>query len=152
MLTIHLTPEVRAVITNACQRSGLRETGGMLFGEHLSEDTFRVVEATVAGTGTVASFMRGILNGLSQLERFFRRTKRNYRRFNYLGEWHSHPSFELYPSTTDDRTMFDIVNDSGTGARFAVSLIVKLVDQDLEASAFVYFPGDERQDGRALIQ
>jgi proteasome lid subunit RPN8/RPN11 len=147
MLTIHLTPEVRAVITAACKRSGVRETGGMLFGEHVSEDVFRVMEATVAGTGSMASFVRGILDSLRQLDRFFHRTRRDYQRFNYLGEWHSHPSFELQPSTTDDRTMFDIVNDPGTGARFALSLIVKLIDEDLEARAFVYFPGDERQDG-----
>jgi len=147
MLTIHLTPEVRAVIADACRRSGIRETGGMLFGEHVSEDVFRVVEATVAGTGSMASFVRGVLDDLKQLDRFFHRTKRDYRRFNYLGEWHSHPSFELHPSATDDRTMFAIVNDPGTGARFALSVIVKLVDQDLAARAFVYFPGGERQDG-----
>jgi len=120
----------------------------MLFGEHVSEDVFRVVEATVEGAGSVANFVRGIINSLGQLERFFHKTKRDYRRFNYLGEWHSHPSFVLYPSATDDQTMFDIVNDPATGARFALSLIVKLVDHNLEVRAFVYFPGDERQDGR----
>ena len=129
-------------------RSGIRETGGMLFGEHVSADAFRVLEATVAGTGGVASFVRGILDGLKQLDRFFHRTKRDYKRFNYLGEWHSHPSFALVPSATDDHTMFQIVNDSTTNARFVVSLIVKLVDQQLEANAFAYFPGNNRQDAR----
>ncbi len=146
MLTIQLTPEVRQVMANACKRSGRRETGGMLFGEHVSEDVFCVVEATVSGTGSVASFVRGILGGLKQLERFFQRTKRDYRRFNYIGEWHSHPSFKLYPSATDDRTMFEIVNDPGTRARFALSIIVKLVGENLEARAFAYFPRAERQD------
>lgn len=146
MLTIHLTPEVRAVIAAACVRSGRDETGGMLFGEHLSEDVFRVIEATVAGTGTVASFVRSLMNGLGQLERFFHRTRRDYRRFNYLGEWHSHPSFELYPSRRDDQTMFELVNDASTGARFALSLIVRVVDRQLEVRAFVYYPGDERED------
>lgn len=150
MLRIHLTPEVRAVISNACKRSGIRETGGMLFGEHVSEDVFRVLEATVAGTGSMASFVRGVFDGLKQLDRFFHRTKRDYRRFNYLGEWHSHPSFELYPSATDDRTMLDIVNDPGTGARFALSVIVKHVDQVLEARGFIYFPNGERQDANIV--
>ena len=151
MLTIHLSPEARTAITSACRRSGPRETGGMLFGEHLSEDVFRVVEATVAGTGTVSSFVRGILTGLGHLDRFFRRTRRDYQRFNYLGEWHSHPSFALYPSTTDDRTMLDIVNDPRTGARFAVSLIVKLSDGEILANAFAYFPGSEREDARVML-
>jgi integrative and conjugative element protein (TIGR02256 family) len=135
---------------DACKGSGVRETGGMLFGEHVSEDAFRVVEATVAGTGSVATFVRGLLDSLRQLDRFFHRTKRDYRRFNYLGEWHSHPSFDLYPSATDDRSMFDIVNDPGTGARFALSLIVRRVNQDLEVKAFVYFPDGERQDGEVV--
>jgi len=150
MVTIHLTTEVYEVIKRACRRAGIRETGGMLFGEHLSENEFCVVEATVAGTGTVASFTRGILNGLGRLERFFRRTNHDYLRFNYLGEWHSHPSFELSPSASDDRTMFDIVNDPATSARFALLLIVKLADQNLETRAFVYFPHDERHDDHVV--
>lgn len=150
MLTIQLTPEVRAVLIGACKRSGIRETGGMLFGEHVSEEAFRVVEVTVAGTGSVASFVRGVLDSLRQLDRFFHRTKRDYRRFNYLGEWHSHPSFALYPSSTDDSTMFDILNDPGTGARFAVSIIVRLEGDDLAAQAFTYFPGTVREDASVV--
>ena len=152
MLTIHLSPEAQTAITNACRRAGARETGGMLFGEHLAEDVFRVVEATVAGTGTASSFVRNIFTSIGHLNRFFRRTRHDYRRFNYLGEWHSHPSFALSPSTADDRAMFEIVNDPGTGARFAVSLIVRLRGGVLQASAFAYFPGQERDEtGVALF-
>lgn len=147
MLTIHLPADVGAAITGACQRAGSNETGGMLFGEHLAEDQFRVVEATVAGTGSVARFIRRVAGGLVQLERFFRRTERDYVRFNYLGEWHSHPSFALSPSGPDDIAMFEIVDDPTTGARFAVSIIVKLLsDRTLEARAFAYFGGRQRQD------
>lgn len=124
----------------------------MLFAEHVDEDAFRVVEATVSGQGSVASFLRGIADGLVRLERFFRRTRRDYRRFNYLGEWHSHPSFALSPSSRDDETMFEIVNDSSTGARFAVSLIVKLVDDRIHGEAFVYFPEGERQVGSVRFE
>jgi len=123
----------------------------MLFGEHVSEDVFRIVEATVAGTGSVAAFVRTVLDSLRQLDRFFSRTNRDYRRFNYLGEWHSHPSFALSPSATDDRTMCEIVNDPATGAQFALSLIVKLVDQRLEAKTFVYFTGGKRQDADVVF-
>lgn len=146
MLTIELTREAERVILDACRRAGLRETGGMLFGEHVSDDVFRVVEVTVAGTGSLASFVRGLLDGLKQLEGFFRRTRRDYQRFNYLGEWHSHPSFELYPSATDDTTMFDIVDDPSTGARFAVSLIVSMDGENLTVRGFAYFPKGDRED------
>jgi hypothetical protein len=120
----------------------------MLFGEHVSSEEFMVVEATIAGTGSIASYVRGLVRSLARLERFFSRTKHNYTRFNYLGEWHSHPSFELFPSVIDDRTMFEIVNDPAVGAHFAVSIIVKLIDAKLQARAFVYYPGTRREVGR----
>lgn len=93
-----------------------------------------------------------LVGGLARLESLFKRTKHDYRRFNYLGEWHSHPSFALYPSGTDNETMFDIVNDPNTGARFAVSLIVKIVDDRLDVRAFAYFPGREREDALVVLE
>jgi len=118
----------------------------MMFGEHIAHEDFRVVEATIARTGTFATFLRNLAGSLPRLDAFFRRTHHDYRRFNYLGEWHSHPSFALTPSGTDDATMFDIVDDPGTGARFAMSMIVKLGADGLEVRAFAYFPGGERVD------
>lgn len=145
MLKIRLPPDVRNAIAAACRRAGTRETGGMLFGEHLGPNDFRIVEATVEGMGTLAGFLRRVGAALVRLESFFRRTHRDYRRFNYLGEWHSHPSFALHPSTIDDATMFDIVNDPETEARFAVSLIVKLNENQLAGAAFAYYPPNERE-------
>lgn len=151
MLTIRLPPDVQRTMTEACRRAGRRETGGMLFGEHVGPDDFRVVEATVAGVGSFASFVRALVGTVSRLETFFRRTKRDYRRFNYLGEWHSHPSFALRPSAPDDDAMFDIVNDGSTGALFAVAVIVK-VDATLDAAAFVYFPPRAREDAQVVFE
>lgn len=145
-LTIRLPRDVRAVIESACRETGSRETGGMLFGEHVAEGDFRILQATRAGTGSFARFVRRLADGLGQLEKFFHNSNRNYVRFNYLGEWHSHPSFSLEPSSPDDMTMFAIVNDPTTGARFAVSLIVKLLaDGTLDARSFAYFSGGARQ-------
>jgi hypothetical protein len=124
----------------------------MLFGEHVAAGEFKVVEATVAGVGSFARFIRIVTDGLAHLEQFFRRTKRDYTRFNYLGEWHSHPSFPLSPSGPDDTAMFDIVGDPATGARFAVSMIVKLPGPVLEARAFAYFPTGERQDCELVFE
>lgn len=130
----------------ACRKAHPNETGGMLFGEHVAEDTFRVAEATVAGAGSFARFVRGLRNSLSRLEQFFHRTRHDYQRFNYLGEWHSHPHFVLRPSTEDDATMSDTVNDPQTNARFAVSLIIKLSDDALAVAGFVYYPGSDREN------
>lgn len=151
MLTIRLPRSVQRVMTNACRHAGRRETGGMLFGEHLGPDDFRIVEATVAGTGGFASFVRGVIDGMPLLDSFFRKTKRDYRRFNYIGEWHSHPSFPLRPSGPDDDAMFDIVKDATTGALFAVSIIVR-VNVQLEAAAFAYYACGIRDDADIVIE
>ena len=132
------------MIERACRLAGTRETGGMMFGEHVGHDDFRLLEVTVAQTGTFATFLRNLAGSLPRLDAFFRRTHRDYQRYNYLGEWHSHPSFALVPSSTDDATMFDIVEDPKTGARFAMSMIVRLGTDGLEVGAFAYFPDGER--------
>lgn len=150
MLTIYLPHSVSEKIVAACARARIRETGGMLFGEHLADDEFRVVDVTVAGQGSFASFVRAISDVVGLLEKFFVQTKRDYQRFNYLGEWHSHPSFALIPSGTDDSTMRSIVDDPSTNARFAVSMIVKLIGGELHASALVYFRAGRREVCRVV--
>ncbi len=144
MLTIHLSPEVVSTIRDACRRAGTFETGGMLLAEHASEDVFRVIEATTAPMGLFASFVRVLADGLTRLEEFLKGKKHDYTRFNYLGEWHSHPSFAIQPSRTDDATMREIIGDPATNALFVVLLIVRLHAGDLQAGAWGYFPTGER--------
>ena len=140
-------------MTEALQKAGRRETGGILMGEHVSEDTFRVVGITVQlQLGTLASFVRALSEVKSALLRFFRRTKHEYSRFNYLGEWHSHPSFALEPSLRDRESMFQIVQDPVVGARFAVLVIVRLYSKDLRAAAFVFHPGGTLERANILSE
>ncbi len=152
MLTIRVGPDAVAALRTACERAGVRETGGMLFGAHVGGDEFSVVEATVHVVGRFASFVRVVTDGFARLDQFFRRTRRDYARFNYLGEWHSHPSFALHPSSTDDETMVDIVADPTTRALFVVLIIVKLEEGVLRAGAWAYFPEAPRRTCRVLIE
>lgn len=150
MLTIHLPPDALTTIKTACERAGSRETGGMLFGEHVEQDTFRIVEATVHAVGRFASFVRVVTDGFARLDAFFRRTRHDYTRFNYLGEWHSHPSFAVHPSNTDDASMQGIVDDTRTRALFVVLLIVKIEDGELVSGAWAFFPNENRQTCRVV--
>ncbi len=105
-------------------------------GEHVQEEVFAVRDLTVQFEGGgFASFVRSIRNILIPLERFFRRTGNQYRRFNYLGEWHSHPSFSTQPSCRDLETVRDIVEDEGVGANFAILMILRLDGEKVQASA-----------------
>ena len=62
-------------------------------------------------------------------------------RFNYLGEWHSHPSFEPLPSDTDIRTMQSLVEDPDVGVNFLVLMVCRMASGrgrvlELTATAF----------------
>jgi proteasome lid subunit RPN8/RPN11 len=134
--------EIEQKLINQLKKADKREIGGILMGEHLSEGVFRIKAVTVQGhTGTYATFVRVVKDIINPLRRFFYETNHHYTRFNYLGEWHSHPSFVPRPSKRDNETMWSILDDPQTGANFAVLLIVRLTKAgELEGTATVYLP------------
>ena len=145
--------DVRGRLEGALRSAGRRETGGVLMGEHVSEGVFRVKDLTVQRSGTFASFVREVGATLTPLRRFFRETGRNYNRYNYLGEWHSHPSFTTEPSCTDSESMWRIVEDPVVGANFAVLLIVRLGGEGkLEGSATAYLPGRRKLEASLVAE
>ncbi len=108
------------------RRAGAREIGGVLMGEQLGPNRFRIVDFSVdSSTGSIAHFVRTPELHQEALRSFFERTGSDYRRFNYLGEWHSHPSFSVRPSSEDIASMSDLVHGE-RNIGFAVLLIVRL--------------------------
>ncbi|MCT4372029.1 Mov34/MPN/PAD-1 family protein [Yangia mangrovi] len=106
--------------------SGSREIGGILMGEEIGDQVFQIVDFSVdTSRGTRAQFVRDADHHDEALSAFFERTGSEYGRFNYLGEWHSHPSFNVDPSLQDVRAMQDLVDGSG-GVDFAVLFISRL--------------------------
>jgi [CysO sulfur-carrier protein]-S-L-cysteine hydrolase len=109
------------------RKAGQREIGGMLMAEQLVRDHFRIVDFSLdAFSGSHTRFRRDAKTHQKTLDEFFQRTGRDYQRFNYLGEWHSHPSFSVQPSVEDIETMTDIVENGSSAITFAVLLIVRL--------------------------
>lgn len=107
-------------------RAGRREIGGMIMGEDLGNQRFQIVDFSVdAVSGTRSNFVRNAAQHDEALAAFFNRTGADYERFNYLGEWHTHPSFSVHPSLQDVHAMQDLVDGSG-GVRFAFLLIARL--------------------------
>jgi hypothetical protein len=81
------------------------------------------------------------LEALGRLLAFFEHANHDYERFNYIGEWHSHPCFAPEPSLRDDASMRQIVEDPQVGAHFVVLLVVKLdTAGQLLATAHTYLP------------
>jgi [CysO sulfur-carrier protein]-S-L-cysteine hydrolase len=131
-------------LQHALQQAGVREIGGQIFGEQLAPSNFRVAELTIqAQRGSIARFWVDLVQAARDARRFFQRTNRDYQRFNYLGEWHSHPSFAVRPSTKDKESMWSIVDDPDFPAGFAVLLIVKLRDGHIERKAWLF---DDRRN------
>ena len=109
----------------------------MLFGEIITPDELRIAAATVSGTGGTASFTRHSHGSLRRLKRFLAQHGNDHGRYNYAGEWHSHPRFALGPSVRDAISMRGIL-DEVPYARFAALLIVRLQLDQLETRAFVW--------------
>jgi proteasome lid subunit RPN8/RPN11 len=145
-MRVLLPRDVAEKLAFALRDTGRREVGGVLMGEHVSDGVFRVKDLTVQRRGgTFASFVREVRTALVPLRRFFVETGHDYIRYNYLGEWHSHPSFPAEPSRRDSETMWRIVDDPAVGANFAVLLIVRLgAEGELEGSVTAYLPGRRR--------
>ena len=140
MLTVTVPPEVQVKLRVALVRAGRSECGGVLMGEHMGENQFTVRELSVQASGSFARFMRDIRSATKALKLFFKR-EGDHRRFNYLGEWHSHPSFSTQPSATDHDSMVQIATDPKVGANFVVLLIFRLTTaEELEGSAHTYLP------------
>lgn len=126
-MKIEPAPGIEARFRVALRRAGRREIGGMLMGEQLAPDHFRIVDFSLDRiAGSNASFRRDAVSHQRTLNEFFERTGRDYERFNYLGEWHSHPSFSVHPSLEDIQTMVDIVEDRGSNITFALLMILRL--------------------------
>lgn len=103
----------------------------MLFGEQIEEGKFRIVETThqrsYGGTATTFKRRGGVARKeiLALHEKFGGAPER----FNYFGEWHSHPNAPAWPSLQDEITMHNLLVDQGGLVNFLVLVIVKLDEQ-----------------------
>lgn len=140
MIKLQLHPDLVEKVTSELRRAGAREIGGVLVGEHVGVDTFRIVDLSVQRLGGGhACFVRRPEQHRRFLDAFFARTGQAFERFNYLGEWHSHPSFPAEPSAIDLRQMQEIVSDGPQAPLFAVLLVVRVGAPgklELSANAF----------------
>ena len=142
MLTLVLPRDIQAKLLAALKSARKREVGGVLMAAHVGPNRFEIMDITVHKRGAIASFVRRIEDALRGLQDFFSITGNQYSKFNYIGEWHSHPLFAPEPSRTDDISMHQIADDPKVGANFVVLLIVKLDSSGaLVAEAHTYLPG-----------
>ncbi|MDO9077976.1 MAG: Mov34/MPN/PAD-1 family protein [Brevundimonas sp.] len=153
MLKLQIHPDVVDKLVRELRRAGRREIGGVLVGEHIGRNTFRIVDLSIQRHGGErACFVREPQHHKRFLDAFYARTGDDYRRFNYLGEWHSHPSFTTDPSSTDVRQMTRIVTDDPEARSFAVLVIVRLGEADILQIDGFGFRADHQPDVAEIEQ
>lgn len=145
-MKVTLATDQERKLVAALKRAGAREIGGQLYGEQLAPSDFLVTDVAIqTRRGSVTRFLVDLVQAARDAVRFFDRTRHRYTRFNYIGEWHSHPRFAVRPSGTDIDTMQTLVRDPEFQGSFAVLMIVRLSNNALSAAAWVFDPeGSER--------
>lgn len=124
-MRVELTRDVRKRMMSCLVKAKRREIGGILMAEQINPGEFRIIDFSLDDiTGSAAHFVRSPDHHRTALEAFFARTGNDYARYNYLGEWHSHPNHDPSPSTTDILSMHDLLNEE-CSISFAILLIVK---------------------------
>ena len=139
MVTISLPNKQRVRLRTCLRGAGRREIGGILMGEQVAPDQFRIVDFSVDDkTGTAAHFVRSPEHHVEALESFFQKTGSDFKRFNYLGEWHSHPSFPVRPSQEDIMSMQSLVHGERDIDFSALMIVTLQYFFRVEAAAYMF--------------
>lgn len=150
-MKLQISQTLLSRLTSELAKAGDVEIGGMLFAEHLGGPEFRLHNFSVQHDGgDQACFTRDPAMHAEHIARFHEETGHDYTRFNYLGEWHSHPSFSVAPSFRDVRQMQKIASDPQHELMQAVLLIARLDGNKLEVAA-MYFRKSHRPEGVKLV-
>ena len=137
------------------KQAGRREIGGVLFGEQIREGEFRLLDATKQSSwgSTSATFTRHGVGARKEVLALHERYGGNPERFNYLGEWHSHPNAPVRPSLQDEFTMRKLLVDQGKAVNFLVLLIVKLDRQtQLHIGAMTYLSSGQKLQSEVVLE
>ena len=140
-MKLRISSDLYRKLARALQASAENETGGVLMGEQLAPGDFRLVDLTVAmRTGGPGHFERSAAEHGNMLEGFFKETGSDFNRFNYLGEWHSHPRDLPLPSGKDIISMRELLEED-PHIPFAVLMICRVIEDRLALSATLFQPG-----------
>jgi [CysO sulfur-carrier protein]-S-L-cysteine hydrolase len=140
-MRLDIPKDLRSRLNRVVRRGGRNEVGGVLMAEQIEPGNFKLVDFTVDHqAGGTAHFVRSVDEHRVALERFFSRTGADYGRFNYLGEWHSHPNHVPIPSREDIRSMEGLVKGEGD-ISFAVLIVVRAGWRRLAMSATLFERG-----------
>ena len=132
MMKIRLPKNLAKRWHKALTDAGSKEIGGVIFAEQLIPGDFRIVDFTLQKIwgGTPTSFRRNGSDARRQVLELHEAFGNEPNRFNYFGEWHSHPNAPPIPSLQDELTMRQLLAEQGDAVNFLVLIIAKLIQQN----------------------
>lgn len=142
MIDVILNGKCVRKLKRELRAAGSNEIGGVLAAEQVDDGRFLVVDLSVQRNGTHSHFERDPHQHREFIRRFHQRTGHKPERFNYLGEWHSHPVYPATPSDVDFRQMQHLVEEAEQKSTFLILVIVTLgLNSELRGSAYGFRPG-----------
>lgn len=142
MIDVALSSMCVRKLKRALVVAGSNEIGGVLAAEQAAYGRFVVVDLSIQSDGSCSDFQRDPVQHREFIRRFHDRTGRRPEQFNYLGEWHSHPSYPAIPSAVDFSQMKSLVEDDEQQSTFLVLIVVKLgMGGELRGSVHGFRPG-----------
>lgn len=142
MIEIVLNSRCIRKLRRELDAAGLNEIGGVLAAEQVADGKFLVLDLSVQRNGTTNHFDRDPIQHADFIRRFHERMGYHPEKFNYLGEWHSHPSYPAIPSSDDFSQMQKLVEDKDQASTFLALLVVKLDShKTLRGSTYAFRPG-----------
>jgi integrative and conjugative element protein (TIGR02256 family) len=136
MTTLYITPKAWNQIENAVRKDPSLETGGVMMGYALEDANWVVTYASDPGPNAIHQ-PTSIFFDDEHLRNLVQRLSRS-RRWQYIGDWHSHTIRKLSPSKGDKRTIWNKANQSLYMSSSPLMLIVGLGKQrQLQARGFI---------------
>jgi len=139
-------------IFGAVEKAGVCEIKGALYAKYISSNCYEIEDVFISkNAGT--SFFSNLIIGFSyhRFEKnYFKKHNNDFKNHNYIGDWHSHPSFECIPSEYDVKEAFDELRNSN--ANFLIQLIVKNDGGKLIGNCFLYNDNESHEKCSLVIE
>jgi integrative and conjugative element protein (TIGR02256 family) len=136
MTILYITPKAWKQIETAVRKNPSVETGGVMMGYPMDRNKWVVTYASEPGPGAIQNPYSVYFDD-SHLHKLVRKLSKS-RKWQYLGDWHSHTVKRLSPSKGDKKTIWEKATQSKYTSPSPLMLIVGLGKQNqVQARGFI---------------
>ncbi len=126
MTTLYIAPRAWRQIEQAVKKNPSVETGGVLMGYPLNATDWLVTYASEPGPKAVHTAKQINFDDTYLQKLVSQMRLRSFRRWQYIGDWHSHTVSRLLPSKMDKATISKKTASAAYGSKSPIMLIVGL--------------------------